>query len=118
MLPFRAREVAMANAGFLRRRVFQHPFGSKTESVGVHSMMFALISGPIYYWQKRARLEAVILCIIGVPLLVYNPDNALVSRAVLSDIASVVWAGSVVLAPFLLALSYLRQGWNEIIDSD
>jgi hypothetical protein len=108
----------MARAGFFRRRVFQHPFAGTTESIGVHSVMFALLSGPLYYWRKHARLEAVVLCFVGLPLLVYNPDKALVSGAVLSDIATGVWAGSVVLAPLLLALSYHRQGWDEIIESD
>jgi hypothetical protein len=108
----------MARAGFFRRRVFKHPFGEDTESVGLHSMMFALLTGPIYYWKKRARLEAVVLCTISVALLVYNPDSALVSGAVFADITTVVWAGSVLLAPFLLALSYHRQGWTEIIESE
>jgi hypothetical protein len=105
-------------AGLFRRRVFQHPFLRRTEAIGFHSVMLALVSGPFYYWRKRARLEAIVLCIVGLPMLIYNPDSALVSRAVLSDIATAVWAGSVVLAPLLLALSYHRQGWSEIIESD
>jgi hypothetical protein len=108
----------MAGAGFFRRRVFRQPFGDGTESTGIHSALWVLVSGPVYYWRKHARIEAVELCVVGAPLLVYNPGNALVSRAVLSDIATVVWAGSVLLAPLLLALSYRRQGWNEIDDSD
>ena len=108
----------MAVAGLFRRRVFQHPFLRRTEAIGLHSVMLALLSGPIYYWQKRARLEAVVLCVVAAPMLVYNPDSALVSRAVLSDIATAVWAGSVVLAPLLLALSYHRQGWSEVIEPD
>jgi hypothetical protein len=108
----------MASAGFFRRRVFKHPFAEDTESVGVHSMIFALLSGPIYYWKKRARLEAVVLCTVGAALLVYNPDGALISGAALSEITTVMWAGSVVLAPLLLALSYHRQGWIEITDSE
>ena len=108
----------MAAAGIFRRRVFQHPFVGITESIGVHSVMFALLAGPIYYWRKHARLEAVVLCIVGVPLLVYNPNSALASRAVLSEIATAIWAGSVVLAPLFLALSYHRQGWDEVSDSD
>ena len=81
-------------------------------------MIFALLSGPIYYWRKRARIEAVVLCIVAAPLLIYDPGSALISRAVLSDVATWVWVGSVVLAPFLLAQSYHRQGWREIGDSD
>ncbi len=108
----------MASAGIFRRRVFQPPFAGRTESVGVHSVMLALVAGPIYYWRKRARIEAVVLCMVDVPLLVYNPDTALISSAVLSHIATLAWAGSVVFAPFLLALSYLRQGWSEVVESD
>ena len=108
----------MARAGFFRRRVFRHPFAGTTESIGVHSVMFALLTGPIYYWQKRARIEAVVLSIVGVALLVYDPDSALVSGAVLSDITTAVWAGSVMFAPLLLALSYHRQGWIEVTESD
>ena len=108
----------MARAGFFRRRVFRHPFAGTTESIGVHSVMFALLTGPIYYWRKRARVEAVVLAIVGVAVLAYDPDSALVSGAVLSDITTAVWAGSVVLAPLVLALSYRRQGWIEIVDSD
>jgi hypothetical protein len=108
----------MASTGIFRRRVFRHPFLKRTEAVGPHSVVLALLSGPIYYWQKRARLEAVVLCVVATPMLVYDPDSALVSRALLSDITTLVWAVSVVLAPLFLALSYHRQGWSEVAESD
>jgi hypothetical protein len=104
--------------GLFRRRVFRHPFRRVTESVGLHSVIFALISGPFYYWRKRARIEAVLLFTAGVPLMVYHPGHAMVSRWVLSDAATVVWAAAAVLAPLVLALSYRRQGWSEIDDPD
>ncbi|HUZ71802.1 MAG TPA: hypothetical protein VMU87_02345 [Stellaceae bacterium] len=107
----------MAMAALFRRRVFRHPFRSATESTGVHSMLFALVSGPIYYWRKRARIEAVVLGIASIPPLLYNPATSLVSRAVLNDAVTLIWAGAVVFAPALLALSYRRQGWIEIGES-
>ena len=100
-------------AGFFRRRVFAPPFDAPSEAVGLQSMLFAAISGPFYYWKKRARIEAVLIALSGLPLLVYDPSHALLSRAMLTDLASAVWALSVVLAPLLLALSYRRQGWSE-----
>ncbi len=108
----------MAGTGLFRHRVFQHPFLRRTETVGLHSVLFALLGGPIYFWRKRARLEAVIVCMAGVPMLVYDPQRALLGRAVLSDIATLVWAGSAVLAPLFLAMSYRRQGWSEIGDPE
>lgn len=104
----------MAMAGFFRRREFRHPFRAVTESTGVHSMLFALMSGPFYYWRKHARLEAVVLCVASLPPLVYNPATLLVSHAALTDVATLSWAGAVVFAPALIALSYRRQGWVEI----
>ncbi len=104
----------MSMAAIFRRRVFRHPFRSATESVGVHSMLFAMLSGPIYYWRKRARIEAIVLCILSLPPLLYNPAASLLSRAALTDFVTLMWAGAVVFAPVLIALSYRRQGWTEI----
>jgi hypothetical protein len=97
-----------------RRRVFRHPFRSKTESVGLHTVLFALLSGPVHYWRKRARIEAAVLGIAALAPVFYNPATALVSRAALTDAAAVLWAGAGVLAPALIAMSYRRQGWREI----
>jgi len=104
----------MPMGGLFRRRVFRHPFRATTESVGIHTVLFALISGPIHYWRKRARIEAVILGVVSLPPLFYNPASALVNRAALTDAVALVWIGAVVLAPALLAASYRRQGWIEI----
>ncbi len=106
---------------YFHRQSLRHPVLPKTESVGPRCLFGALIIGPLYYWKKGARIEAILFCLAGIPLFMYDPGSALLSRAMVAQLTTLAWLASVALAPLLIALSYRRGGWfpaDEAADAD
>lgn len=106
---------------YFHRQSLHHPVLAKTESVGPRCLFGALIVGPLYYWKKGARIEAILFCLAGIPLFMYDPGSAWLSRTVVAQVTTLAWLASVALAPFLIALSYRRRGWlpaEEAGDAD
>ena len=106
---------------YFHRQSLHHPVLAKTESVGPRCLFGALIIGPLYYWKKGARIEAILFCLATIPLFMYDPGSALLSRATVAQLTTLAWLASVALAPLLIALSYRRRGWlpaGEAADAD
>jgi hypothetical protein len=96
---------------FVRRRTFRSPSGKATQSVGIESLLWVLLLGPIYFWTKGALIEGIVLVVlIFLPFFV-SDDMPLIG----SDLFSFfLWGASVLVAPMLLSWSYERRGWDEI----
>ena len=101
---------------YSHRRVFRQPYTGATAAVGISSVLWALMAGPLYFWRKGAMIEAALLAAAGASLWFFDAGSALISLAALRAITTAIWAGSVVLAPVLLELSYRRRGWVEITE--
>lgn len=99
---------------YLHRRVFRQPHSGATAAVGISSVLWALIAGPLFFWRKGAMIEAALLAAAGASLWFFDAGSALISLAALRTITTTIWAGSVILAPVLLELSYRRRGWVEV----
>jgi len=118
MLGFAARRVPLMDLSlYLRRHVFRRRQLEATETVGFGSVLWALVLGPLYYWKKGARFEALLLSLAGIPLFMFGDDDATLAYAILSDISTLVWIASIVCAPLLLAASLRRHGWVEISET-
>ena len=95
-------------------RVFQSPYLKVTESVSGLAVLWAFLFGPVYYWRKRAPVEALVLAVLDAALL-FAPGEGIDLGLVEIDYASlVVWVASALAAPFLLPLCYRRKGWVEL----
>ena len=99
---------------YLEPRKFRQPYTERTQIVGVSSVLWAMLSGPFYFWKKGARSEALLLAVASVPALFADAQHSLVDPNLLADFASVAWVAAAALAPLLLMHRYLRQGWVEI----
>jgi hypothetical protein len=98
---------------YTKPRIFEQPHLGKIQSVGISSVFWALVGGPIYYWKKGALSEAIFLGVATTPFWAIDSDRSYISIAALRDMTSVVWAVSVIFAPVILMMSYRRRGWVE-----
>lgn len=96
-----------------RRRKFRHSIFPTIETVGPSTIFWSLVTGPLYYWKRGARIEAILLLVISGSLYFYNSHSAIISYDTLWYFATAVWLVSVVGAPFLLCWSFRRRGWEE-----
>jgi hypothetical protein len=103
---------------YARPRLFEQPRRGARETVGIWSVLWALVGGPIYYWKKGAMIEAIVLCVSSTPFWAFAGDGSSAGLAVLQDTTTLIWAASVLLAPVLLTMSYRRRGWTERADPD
>jgi hypothetical protein len=105
----------MSFADYTQTRVFQSPFLRQTQTVSGSAVIGALLSGPFYYWKKKAPVEALILFTAELVLLV-TPNSALGGDVFLGSswVGLAVWLGAAFLAPVLLPLCYRRKGWIEV----
>ena len=99
---------------YLRRHVFRRRQFEATETIGFGSVLWALVLGPLYYWKKGARFEALLLSLAAIPLFMFGDGDATLAYAILSDLSTLAWVASVVCAPLLLAASLRRHGWVEV----
>jgi hypothetical protein len=99
---------------YFESRKFRQPYLERTQSVGIVCVLWALLSGPIYFWKKGARIEAMLLAVASVPPLLADQEHSLIDPNLLSGFASLVWGAAAVFAPLLLMQCYRRQGWIEI----
>ena len=51
---------------YFESRKFRQPYLERTQSVGIVCVLWALLSGPIYFWKKGARIEAMLLAVAAV----------------------------------------------------
>jgi hypothetical protein len=93
---------------------FRQPYLSRVQSVSGLSVLWALLTGPGYFWRKGARIEAMLLALVSVPPLVADREHSLIDPSVLSAFASLTWAGAALCAPLILSYCYRRQGWVEV----
>ena len=101
----------MASEGYFRTRIFRSPLGSQVQSVGGVSVLWALLLGPAFFWRKRAPIEGLLLLAAEL-MLYFIPDD--VFGALDADaIGALLWLGSSLAAPMLLAMCYERKGWTE-----
>lgn len=99
---------------YLEPRVFRSPYSKLSERVSAGSILWALLLGPIYFWRKRAPVEALVLAIVD-GLLWFAPDDILGLGFSDLDLASpLVWIGCACAAPALLSACYLRKGWAQV----
>jgi len=92
-------------------RKFALPRRNRTEYVGGEAMLWALLSGPIFFWRKGALIEATIVSLATLPFWAIDTDGYLVDA-----LGALVWLGTGALAPLLLAANYRRRGWVEVTD--
>ena len=102
---------------YLQRRVFRRRFDGASAIVTPWMTLWALLLGPLYFWKKGARIEALILTVVGLPLIVTG-DVPSLGATVVSDLSTILWIGAVIFAPLLIAASLRRQGWTEMSAAD
>jgi hypothetical protein len=95
-------------------RRFQSPFLGATERVGPVSALWAFLLGPIYYWRKRAPIEALVFAVAMGALLFVDDDWDILGGASDLDLGSVIWLVFALAAPILLPVCYRRKGWVEV----
>ncbi|HUH85371.1 MAG TPA: hypothetical protein VLX85_12245 [Stellaceae bacterium] len=96
---------------YAQPRKFALPRLNKTAQVGGDAALKALVSGPIFFWRKGALTAGVIAGMATLPFWLINSDGYL-----LDAIGALVWLGTGVLAPQILAASYRRRGWVDVTD--
>lgn len=94
-------------------RIFEQPHLGNMQVVGIWSVFWAPIGGPIYYWKKGALIEAIILCIATTPFWAVTGVNSSETVDFLQNASTVIWAIFVLFAPVILMMSYRRRGWDE-----
>lgn len=103
-------------SGYYRQRAFQQPFFRTTEVVGIQSVAWAFLFGPLFFWKKRARAEALLLALAMAPIL--NIDHSgsrySVTLSGLAYLTPLVWIGFAAFAPVSLIMAYRRKRWVEI----
>lgn len=77
-------------------------------------MIWAAMSGPLYFWKKGAQIEALLLALVCLPPIFADPATSLIDPKLLSQAASMAWGGAAFLAPLLLEACYRRRGWDEV----
>lgn len=95
-------------------RRFRQPDRERTQTVGWGCMIWAALSGPLYFWKKGAQIEAVLLATVCVPPIFADPANSALDPELLSRLASLAWGAAAFLAPMLLGACYRRRGWDEV----
>jgi Ca2+/H+ antiporter len=102
---------------YLGSHVYRSPFLGQTQTVsGLAAVFGALLSGPFYYWKKKAPVEALVLFTVELVLFVI-PNRDLGGDVFLGSswIGVALWLGAAAMAPVLLPMCYRRKGWIEII---
>ena len=100
--------------GYFASRRFQSPYGSVVAGVSPLSALWAFLLGPVYYWRKRAPLEALLFATAMGALLFVDDDDGILATTSAIDLGSIVWLGFALAAPVLLPACYRRKGWVEI----
>jgi hypothetical protein len=104
----------MSIADYTATRTFQSPFLRQTQTVGGGAVIGALLSGPFYYWKKKAPVEALLLATAELVMFVTPSQFWGTSLLGMTYPDLVLWVGAAVLAPVLLPLAYRRKGWIEV----
>ena len=107
---------AMSLDDYTARRTFSSPYLHQTQTIsGGGAVIGALLSGPFYYWKKKAPVEALILFTVELVLFV-TPNSRLGGDVFLGSswFGVALWLGAALLAPVLLPLCYRRKGWIEV----
>lgn len=100
---------------YLQTRRFRQPYRERLQSVGWGCMIWAALSGPLYFWKKGAQIEALLLALVCVPPIFASATSSAIDPETLAQMASLAWGGSALLAPVLLAACYRRRGWDEVL---
>ena len=103
----------MLESYFSARR-FQSPFLRSMQHVSPLSALWAFLLGPIYYWRKRAPIEAVLFGLAMGALLFIDTDGDILGVSADVDLGSAIWLAFAIAAPVLLPACYRRKGWVEI----
>jgi hypothetical protein len=105
----------MVLADYFSRRVFRSPFIGYAETVSGWSACWAFLFGPLFYWRKRAPIEALLFLIATAPLLGFADEVELLGISDAFDLGSVIWTAFALSAPVLLPACYRRKGWEEVM---
>jgi hypothetical protein len=103
----------MLLAEYFSRRMFRSPFVGYTEVVSGWSALWAFLFGPVYYWRKRAPIEALLSLVATVPLIGFSDQSDILGFLDAVDLSSIIWMAFALAAPVLLPACYRRKGWNE-----
>jgi len=101
----------MLEAYFASRR-FQSPFQTMAERVSPLSVVLAFLLGPVYYWRKRAPIEALFF-VLAMGMLLFVDDDGGAQGIAEFDLGSAIWTAFALAAPVLLPACYRRKGWVE-----
>lgn len=101
-------------ADYFASRRFRSPYLGATELVGPASALWAFLLGPVYYWRKRAPIEALLFAVAMGALLFADDDWDILGGASDLDLGSVIWLVVALAAPILLPACYRRKGWVEV----
>jgi hypothetical protein len=101
-------------ADYFASRTFQSPFLHSKERVSAFSALWAFLSGPVYYWRKRAPIEALLFGLALVALLFVDEDSDFLGFSDSLDVGTLIWLGFALAAPMLLPACYRRKGWVEV----
>jgi len=99
---------------YFSSRRFQSPFLRSVQLVSPLSVLWAFLLGPVYYWRKRAPLEAVLFGLAMGALLFVDTDDDILVVSANFDLGSAIWVAFALAAPMLLPACYRRKGWVEI----
>ena len=102
----------MLESYFSSRR-FQSPFLRSMQLVSPLSALWPFLLGPVYYWRKRAPIEAILFGIAMMALL-FVDDGDFLGMSASVDLGSAIWLAFALAAPVLLPACYRRKGWVEI----
>ena len=99
---------------YFSSRRFQSPFLRSMQLVSPLSALWAFLLGPVYYWRKRAPIEAILFGIAAMALLFVDDDGDFLGMSANVDLGSAIWLAFALAAPVLLPACYRRKGWVEI----
>ena len=103
----------MLGSYFSSRR-FQSPFLRSIQLVSPLSALWAFLLGPVYYWRKRAPIEAALFGITMAALVFVDDDGDILGMPTGLDLASVIWLVFALATPVRLPACYRRKGWIEL----
>ncbi|HXP72737.1 MAG TPA: hypothetical protein VN823_01195 [Stellaceae bacterium] len=103
----------MPTSYFASRR-FRSPFLGSTERVSPLSALWAFLFGPVYYWRKRAPIEALVFALALGSLFLLDEDWDISALSSGMDMDTAIWLGFALAAPALLPACYRRKGWVEL----
>jgi hypothetical protein len=104
----------MDQSSYLESRKFRQPYLERTQSAGAVCVLWALLSGPIYFWKNGAQIETSLLVLASVTPLFADQEHSPIDPILPSGFESLVWGAAAVLAPLLLMQCYRCQGWIDI----